>query len=138
MNRLAAIWKVILTAVAWAGIQLFGGWSQAMTALVILVVLDVITGFIRAFVQQGLSSKESFRGMTKKLLIFVLVAVAVQVDMLAGTNGIMRNVVVIFYCVSEGLSVLENCVASGLPVPDILRQALKQLNEKKFPAGGGG
>ncbi len=103
-----------------------------MTALVILMAVDVATGFVRAFVQQRLSSKESFRGIAKKVLIFALLAVAVQVDVLTGLQGTTRDVVAAFYCASEGLSILENSVAAGMPAPDVLRQALEQLNASKF------
>jgi toxin secretion/phage lysis holin len=109
-----------------------GAWDQLMTALVILMAVDVATGFVRAFVQQRLSSKESFRGIAKKVLIFALLAVAVQVDVLTGLQGTTRDVVAAFYCASEGLSILENSVAAGMPAPDVLRQALEQLNASKF------
>lgn len=133
MNKLAALWKTGLAAFLSVLAQILGVWDNTLTALVILMALDVVTGFIRAFIQQELSSKESGRGIAKKALIFVIVAVAAQADRLLGTD-VTRNAVVIWYCASEGLSVLENTVAAGLPVPDLLRDALKQLNERKFPA----
>ncbi len=129
-------WKAIGAAIIGIACQVWGAWDQLMTALVILMALDVVTGFLRAFIQQQLSSKESFRGMAKKVLIFVLLAVAVQVDTLTGLNGTTRHLVAVFYCASEGLSILENSVAAGMPAPEFLRQALKQLNEGKFSGGG--
>jgi toxin secretion/phage lysis holin len=128
-------WKAIGAALVGIACQVWGAWDQLMTALVILMALDVVTGFLRAFIQQELSSKESFRGMAKKVLIFVLLAVAVQVDVLTGLNGTTRHLVAVFYCASEGLSILENSVAAGMPAPEVLRQALKQLNEGKFREG---
>ncbi len=123
--------KAIL-AVLGAGLcAILGAWNAAMTTLVILIALDIVSGWSRAFVQQQLSSKESLRGTFKKVLIFVAVALAAQADNLMGTDGVVRNAVVIFYCASEGLSVIENVVAAGMPVPDFLREALAQLNEKK-------
>lgn len=133
----AITWKTITAALAGLCCQLWGVWDNVMTALVVLIVLDVMTGFLRAFIQQELSSKESFRGVAKKLLIFVLIAVAVQVDSITGMAGTTRNVVAVFYCASEGLSILENSVAAGMPVPELLRDALKQLNERKFIERGG-
>lgn len=129
-------WKAIGAALVGIACQVWGAWDQLMTALVILMALDVVTGFLRAFIQQELSSKESFRGMAKKVLIFVLLAVAVQVDVLTGLNGTTRHLVAAFYCASEGLSILENSVAAGMPAPEFLREALKQLNEGKFGGGG--
>ena len=133
----AITWRGIVAALTALCLQVWGVWDNVMTALVILIVLDVMTGFLRAFIQRELSSKESFRGVAKKLLIFVLIAVAVQVDSITGLGGITRNLVAVFYCASEGLSILENSVAAGMPVPDFLREALKQLNERKFVERGG-
>jgi len=120
-------------AVVLAGaMTLFGGWTTAMTTLVMLIALDIVSGFGRAFIQKQLSSKESWFGVTKKLLVFVAVALGAQIDVLLGNRSLVRDAVVAFYCASEGLSVVENLVASGLPVPEQLRLALKQLNSKKY------
>ena len=131
-------WKAIIAAITAAGCQVLGVWDNVMTALVILIILDVVTGFLRAFIQQELSSKESFRGMAKKVMIFALLAVAYQVDTITGMQGVTRNVVAVFYCASEGLSVVENSIAAGMPAPDFLKEALKQLNERKFPPSKAG
>jgi toxin secretion/phage lysis holin len=124
--------KVGIAALAAFACTIFGVWSATMTTLVVLIALDIVSGWTRAFCQQQLSSKESFRGTFKKVLIFAAVALAAQADTLVGTATTLRDAVVIFYCASEGLSVLENMVAAGLPVPDVLRQALVQLNGKKM------
>lgn len=128
-------WKALLGVVAGVCCQIWGAWDQLMTALVILMAVDVVTGFLRAFIQQELSSKESFRGIARKVLIFALLAVAVQVDTLTGLDGWARTAVAAFYCGSEGLSIIENSVAAGMPAPESLREALKQLNEGKFHDG---
>lgn len=131
-------WKTIIAAITAAGCQILGVWNNVMTALVILIILDVVTGFLRAFIQQELSSKESFRGMAKKVMIFAMIAVAFQIDSITGLDGVTRNVVAVFYCASEGLSVVENSIAAGMPAPDFLKDALKQLNERKFTPNRGG
>ena len=117
-------------------LSILGGWSAAMTTLVVLIGLDIVSGFTRAYVQQTLSSKESYRGIGRKLLIMIAVALAAQLDNLMGGASLLRDAVVIFYCASEGLSIVENLVAAGLPVPDQLKAALAQLNGKKFEEGG--
>ena len=127
-------WKTVIAAITAAGYQILGVWNEVMTALVILIILDVVTGFLRAFIQQELSSKESFRGIAKKVMIFALIAVAYQIDSITGLDGVTRNVVAVFYCASEGLSVVENSIAAGMPAPGFLKDALKQLNERKFVA----
>ena len=111
--------------------QILGGWTPAMTTLVTLVVLDFISGFSRAAIQQRLSSKESWQGIGKKVLMFVIICLAAQVDGLLNANSVLRNATVIFYCVSESLSVIENVAAAGMPVPDFIKDALAQLSERK-------
>jgi len=132
MKDWAVAWKVFVGVLVGLATHLWGAWDNLMTALVILIVLDVVTGFLRAAIQGELSSKESYKGILKKVLIFIVIAVAVQVDTITEMKDVARNVVAGFYCASEGLSVLENAVAAGMPVPEFLREALKQINEKKF------
>lgn len=128
---LTAILNAVL-AVILAGITtLFGAWDDAMMILTVFIALDILSGWIRAFVQKQLSSDESFRGTAKKVLTYVIVAVAAQADRFTGTN-LVRNAVIAFYCGTEALSIVENCVATGLPVPEFLREALKRLNSEKF------
>jgi toxin secretion/phage lysis holin len=120
-----------LAAVVVGVTHVLGGWTPAMTTLVTIVVLDMVSGFSRAAIQQRLSSKESWAGIGKKVMMFVVICLAAQVDRLLDANNVIRNATVIFYCVSESLSVLENVVAAGMPVPDVIRDALAQLLERK-------
>jgi toxin secretion/phage lysis holin len=129
MRELA--WKTILAAVSAGILTWFGGWDMALRVLITLMAIDIISGFVRAFVQGKLSSKESFRGMAKKFLILVIVALAVQADLLAGAAGVMRGAAIAFYCGSESISIVENVVAAGVPVPESLRNGLAQLNQGK-------
>jgi len=124
-----------VTVVLVGASNLLGGWTPAMTTLLVIVALDVVSGFVRAAVQKRLSSKESWQGGLRKLLMFVVIALAAQVDSLIGAEPLLRNAVVIFYCVSESLSVLENVAAAGLPVPDVIKDALAQLSSRKAAKG---
>ena len=110
-----------------------------MTTLVTLAALDVVSGFARAAIQKKLSSKESWRGGIRKVLMFVIIALGAQADVLLRESGVtigggelVRNAAVIFYCVSEGLSIVENVVGAGLPVPQAIKDALAQLSENKI------
>jgi toxin secretion/phage lysis holin len=125
------ILSAVLTPLVLALASMLGGWTPAMTTLVIIIMLDIVSGFARALVQQQLSSSISWRGMVKKVLILMIVALAYQADCLIGAGTVVRDATIIFFGVSEALSVLENAAASGLPVPEFLREALRQLNEKK-------
>ena len=115
---------------------LFGGWDMLLSTLVCLIVLDVVTGFIRAGVQGKLSSDVSYKGILRKALIFAIIAVAAQVDKVLNSQDVVRSVVAGFYCGNEGLSILENAVAAGLPVPEPLRQALENVAQGKFQKEG--
>jgi len=136
MKNLDRIVMVVMAVLALIGgwlSTLFGGWDNAMVVLATFIALDFVSGWVRAFIQKELSSDESIRGIAKKVFIFLIVAVAAQADRLTG-SALVRNAVITFYCASEALSILENSVAAGLPVPEFLKEALKQLNEKKFSA----
>ena len=122
-----------LAAVVVGATHVLGGWTPAMTTLVTIVVLDMVSGFSRAAIQQRLSSKESWAGIGKKVMMFVVICLAAQVDGLLDANNVIRNATVIFYCVSESLSVLENVAAAGMPIPQAIKDALAQLSEKKAP-----
>jgi len=115
---------------------LFGGWDMLLSVLICLIVLDVVTGFIRAGVQGKLSSDVSYKGILRKVLIFAIIAVAAQVDKVLNSRDVVRSVVAGFYCGNEGLSILENAVAAGLPVPEPLRQALENVAQGKFQKEG--
>jgi len=127
-----ALFKVFLAGLLASLVTLLGGWDDAIIILTIFIALDIISGWTRAFIQKELSSTESFRGTARKILIYVIVAVAAQADRFTGTT-LMRNAAIAFYCASEALSIFENTVAAGLPVPTFLRDALKKLGTDKIP-----
>ena len=140
-GKLAAVLSAIVAGLC----SILGGWTPAMTTLLTLSVLDVISGFSRAAIQQKLSSKESWQGGIRKVLMFVVIALGAQADALlrgagvtVGNGELVRNAAVIFYCVSEGLSIVENVVGAGLPVPQAIKDALAQLSENKIQEPGGG
>lgn len=99
-------------------------------SLLAFVIVDYITGVLRAGVEQKLSSAIGFKGIAKKIMIFIMVGIAHMIDvyLLTGTNGLTRTAVIFFYISNEGLSIIENSGAIGLPIPNKLRLALKQLN----------
>lgn len=127
-TAVSAVAGAMLGAVLW----LFGGWTEAMWVLLALMGLDVLSGLVRAVDQKDLSSDVMLHGGAKKVMVWVLVGLAASVDRLAlDLDCILRNVVVLFYCGAEGLSILENAAAVGLGIPDPLRSVLRQLNPDK-------
>lgn len=113
----------------------FGGFDGFLYALIIFVVMDYFTGILAAGVRRELSSEVGFKGIAKKVCIFVLVGIANIVDTQVIQNGsAIRTAVIFFYLSNEGLSVLENAAVIGLPIPDKLKAMLIQLaDEKKLP-----
>jgi len=113
---------------------LLGPWDALITALLAVMVIDYATGISAAALQKQLSSTVGFRGLLKKMTIFLIVSLAAILDHLVlATNGALRAAVCLFYIMNEGLSILENAGCLGLPLPDALKNALVQLNEKKIP-----
>lgn len=127
--------------IVWAKVQMaftaIGGWigyfvggvDGLMTALLIFMVLDYVTGLMCAIADKKLSSAVGFKGICKKVLIIMLVGVAHVVDLhVVGTGDALRSAVVCFYLSNEGVSMLENAAHLGLPVPDKLKGILAQLH----------
>lgn len=127
--------EFICAAIAGIGTFLtfiFGDWDVALQCLVIAVALDYLSGVIKAFVNKELSSKIGFKGLLKKVGVFVIVALAVLIDKITGESGMVRTLVIYYFVANEGLSIVENLGEAGLPIPDIIKKALKSLkNESK-------
>ena len=126
------IWVKVQAAVASIGGYLgyfVGGVDGLMTALLIFMVLDYITGLMCAIADKKLSSAVGFKGICKKVLILMLVGVAHIVDLhVVGTGDALRSAVVCFYLSNESVSMLENAAHLGLPIPEKLKSVLAQLH----------
>lgn len=129
------IWTRIQTAFVGLGGLLgyfIGGMDGMLTALIVFMVLDYITGVICAIINKKLSSAVGFKGICKKVLILMLVGAANIVDINVIKSGnALRGAVTCFYISNEGLSLLENSARIGLPIPDKLREVLIQLHGKE-------
>ena len=130
------VWAKIQGAITviggWLGYFL-GGMDGLMIALVIFVVLDYVTGIMCAIADKKLSSSVGFKGICRKVLIFLLVGVAHIVDLhVVGSGSVLRGAVVCFYLSNEGVSMLENAAHLGLPVPEKLKVILEQLHDREM------
>ncbi|HEL0548256.1 TPA: phage holin family protein [Streptococcus equi subsp. zooepidemicus] len=127
----------------WNGIQfvftMIGGWlgyflggcDGLLIALVMFVVMDYISGVMCAVADKNLSSEVGFKGICRKVLIFILVGIANILDVqVIGTGSVLRTAIIFFYISNEGVSLLENAAHLGLPVPEKLKVVLKQLHDK--------
>jgi toxin secretion/phage lysis holin len=109
---------------------LFGGLDGFLITLLVFMLLDYLSGVILAIYQKKLSSKIGFKGILKKVMILILVAVGTMLDNFILLDGaFIRTLVIFFYIANEGISLLENAALLGLPIPEKLKEVLAQLKE---------
>ncbi|MCF0135058.1 MAG: phage holin family protein [Lachnospiraceae bacterium] len=133
-------WNIIQLAFAgvggWLGYFL-GGYDRLLYVLVAFVVIDYITGLMCAIADHTLSSAVGFRGICRKVLIFLLVGIGHILDtQVVGTGSVMRTAVIFFYISNEGVSLLENAAHLGLPIPEKVKVVLEQLHDRSEKDGG--
>ena len=123
--------QLMLAAVGgWLG-WFLGGTDGFLYALIAFVVIDYITGVMCAIVDHKLSSAVGFKGIFKKVLIFIMVGVGNIIDVqVPGQAGVLRTAVIFFYLSNEGVSMLENAGHLGLPIPAKLKEVLEQLHDR--------
>lgn len=109
--------------------SLFGGWDILLKTILFLAVMDYITGWIKGIYEKNLSSEIGFRGILKKIVMFIVIAAGYNIQTLISSNIPVREVVIMFYIANEGLSLLENA-AIFVPVPERLKDILLQLRDK--------
>ena len=114
----------------WLGYFL-GGCDGLLYALIAFVVIDYITGVMCAIANHTLSSEVGFKGICRKVLIFLLVGIANILDIQVIDSGsVLRTAVIFFYISNEGVSLLENAAHLGLPVPEKIKTVLEQLHDR--------
>lgn len=106
-----------------------GGWDVMLKTIVFLAVVDYITGLAKGIYMKKLSSEIGFMGLLKKIVMFIVIAVAYALQGLLGDAVPLREVVIMFYVANEGLSLLENA-AIFVPIPEKLKDVLLQLRDK--------
>ena len=119
----------------WLGYFL-GGCDGLLIALIIFVVIDYITGVMGAIADKKLSSEVGFKGICRKVIIFLLVGIAQIIDVnIIKTGSVLRTAVIFFYLSNEGVSILENAAHLGLPIPEKLKMVLEQLHDRAEKEG---
>ena len=123
--------QVIFAAIGgWLGYFL-GGCDGLLVALVVFAAVDYITGVMCAVADKELSSEVGFKGICRKVLIFILVGIANILDVqVIGTGSVLRTAVIFFYLSNEGVSLLENAGHLGLPIPEKIKTVLEQLHDR--------
>lgn len=108
-----------------------GSVDSFVVILLALVIVDYITGIVASAMEGALSSQVGFRGIVRKLLVFVLVAAAHLADVAIGWNmHLIRDAIVFFYIANEFISIVENAGRAGVPIPSVLRKAIELLKDE--------
>ncbi|MBE6846223.1 MAG: phage holin family protein [Ruminococcus sp.] len=123
--------RVCFSAIGgWLG-YFMGGCDGLMVALIVFVVADYATGVMCA-IDKKLSSEAGFKGIFRKVMIFILVGMAHILDtQVIGAGSVLRSAVIFFYLSNEGVSLLENAAHLGLPIPEKLKETLEQLHRSR-------
>ena len=131
MRELWNMLQAMFTGIGgWLGYFL-GGCDGLLYALIAFTVIDYISGVMCGIVDGKLSSSIGFKGICRKVVVFMLVGIASILDTrIFQTGSVLRTAVIFFYLSNEGISLLENAAHLGLPIPTVVRKALNQLHDK--------
>ena len=130
MKNIVTIGQYIFTGIGGVMGWLFGGFDGFLYALIAFVVIDYITGVLAAIYTRQLSSEVGFKGIAKKVMIFLLVGIGNVIDVeILKTGAVLRTAVIFFYLSNEGISIIENAARLELPIPQQLVDVLKQIKD---------
>ena len=125
-HLISNVFSVILTTI----VYLLGGIDIALQSLLIVIVIDYLTGIASAIYNKELSSKIGFKGIIKKLCYLLVVALSVIIDNLLGQSGLIRSLVIYFFVANDGLSIIENMAEMNVKLPKKLIDTLEQIKKK--------
>lgn len=123
--------KIGLSVVGGFLTRFLGGFDMIIITLIIFVAMDYLTGVMKAIDNKELSSEIGFKGIFKKVLIFFMVGIATQLDIILPTDIGIRYIVIIFYIINEGLSIIENASLLGLKIPQKIKDTLSILKNNQ-------
>lgn len=129
MEKLFNVYSVVTAVVGGILAQLFGGFDVLLKVLLVMIVLDYITGIIKGIYNKRLSSEIGWKGLLKKIVTLIIVVMANVLQFAVGDTIPLREVVIMFYIANEGISLLENA-ADVIPLPEQLKNTLLQLRSK--------
>mgnify|MGYP000659578411 FL=1 len=108
---------------------IFGRWDSILWALLVIMVLDCLTGVIKAIYTKTMSSEIGFKGLLKKITILIIVALSNVLQQITGDNVAIREIVIMFYVANEGISVLENVAVIYPQMPKAIKDILLQIRD---------
>ncbi|MGC7795381.1 phage holin family protein [Staphylococcus epidermidis] len=106
---------------------IYGGDLTLLYFLMVLMVIDIITGLAKAFKNKDLWSRKSMYGFGRKILIFCIIILANIIDQILKLNNGLVMVTIFFYIANEGLSIVENCAEMGVLIPNEIGEKLKVI-----------
>lgn len=125
------LFNLIFSSILTAIVYFLGEFDTPLISLLILMILDYISGVISAIYNKKLSSKVGLKGIFKKILMIISIGLSVIVDRLTGDNNIFRLLTIFYYISNEGISILENLIECNVPFPDKLIDILDNLKKDK-------
>ncbi|OFD38581.1 holin family protein [Bacillus mycoides] len=131
MDRIDVLLKTFIATFGGFCGYFLGGWDETLKVLVTMAIIDYLTGMIAAGFNGELKSKIGFKGIAKKVVLFLLVAAATQADVVMGTNSAIREATIFLFIGNELLSLLENAGRMGIPLPSALTNAVEILGGKQ-------
>lgn len=120
----------ILSVILTTTVYLLGGFDIALQSLIIVIIIDYLTGIASAIYNKELSSKIGFKGIIKKFCYLLIVALSVVIDNLLGQSGLIRSLVIYFFVANDGLSIIENMAEMNVKLPQKLIDSLEQIRKK--------
>ncbi len=131
VDRIDVVLKIFIASFGGFCGYFLGGWDATLKILVTMAVIDYVTGIIAAGYNGELKSKVGFKGIAKKVVLFLLVGAAAQLDSALGSNNAIREATIFFFMGNELLSLLENAGRMGIPLPKALTNAVEILGGKQ-------
>lgn len=120
----------IISVILTSTIYLLGGLDVSLKSLLIIIVIDYVTGILSAIYNKNLNSKIGYKGIIKKFSYLFIIALSVIIDNVLGQTGTIRTLVIYFFVANDGLSILENVAEMNIPLPKKLVDTLEQLKKK--------
>lgn len=125
-NIISDVLSIILTTL----VYILGGFDVALKSLIIIVIIDYLTGVGSAYYNKKVSSKKGLKGIIKKFCYFLIVALAVVIDNLMGQSGVIRTLVIYFFVANDGISIIENMAEMDVKLPKKLIESLEDMKHK--------
>lgn len=136
MEKMFNMFSAIVGLIGGFLVSLFGGWDVMLYTILFFAALDYFTGILKAIYKKELSSEIGFKGIVKKIMVFVVIAVAYNMQKITGNMIPLREIVIVFFICNEALSILENA-AEFIKIPQQLKDVLLQLRDKNAKATTG-